>query len=137
MSALQLPASAPAAAPTPPRPPRGERHLRLVEPPARSLAPTGPVQAWRRRIGALVVLASVVVLGVEALAGPEPVAAPATTPVSTATVVVQPGQTLWDIATTHAPDDGSTWTYVERLAELNGVTAGELRAWQVLRLPGA
>ena len=137
MSALQLPPSAPAAAPVRRSTPPAERHLRLVEPPARSLAPTGPVQAWRRRVGALVVLAALLVILVQALVGPAPETAPATTPVSAATVVVQPGQTLWDIASTHAPADTSTWTYVDRLAEVNGVTPGTLQAWQVLRLPGA
>lgn len=129
MSALQLPAS-------PARPTR-RRHLRVVEAPASSLAPTGPLQAWRRRIGALVVLAAIVVLVGQALLGPADAAAPATQPVSTATVVVQPGQTLWDIATTHAPADTSTWAYVEQLSELNGVSSGSLDAWQVLRLPAA
>lgn len=140
MSALQLPArpttrstARPVTAPARP----AERHLRLVEAPGSRLAPSGPVQAWRRRIGALVVLAAVVVVLVQALAGTVQQAAPATVPASAATVVVQPGQTLWDVAVTHAPADTSTWAYVERLSELNGVTAGELQAWQVLRLPGA
>ena len=129
MSALQLPAS-PAARPA-------RRHLRVVEAPASSLAPTGPLQAWRRRIGALVVLAAIVVLIGQALLGPADAVSPATQPVSTATVVVQPGQTLWDIASTHAPADTSTWTYVEQLSELNGVSGSSLDAWQVLRLPAA
>ena len=129
MSALQLPAR-PAARPT-------RRHLRVVDAPASSLAPTGPLQAWRRRIGALVVLAAIVVLVGQALLGPEDAVSPATQPVSTATVVVQPGQTLWDIASTHAPADTSTWTYVEQLSELNGVSGSSLDAWQVLRLPAA
>lgn len=130
MSALQLPSTAPAR-------PASRRHLRVVEGPAASLAPTGPLQAWRRRIGALLVLAAIVYLVGQALVGPTEAAAPATVPVSTATVVVQPGQTLWDIASTHAPADTSTWTYVDQLAELNGVSNGALDAWQVLRLPSA
>lgn len=130
MSALQLPSPAPSTRP-------GRRHLRVVEAPASSLAPSGPLQAWRRRLGALVVLAAIVVLVGQALLGPADAVAPATQPVSTATVVVQPGDTLWDIASTHAPADTSTWTYVEQLTELNGVSNGTLQAWQVLRLPSA
>ena len=131
MSALQLPPRAPDTAGP------AERHLRLVEPPASPLAPTGPLQAWRRRLGALVVLATVVIVGGQALVGPGGQLAPATVPANAATVVVQPGQTLWDIASTHAPADTSTWAYVEQLAELNGVAPDQLDAWQVLRLPDA
>ncbi len=131
MSALQLPSSAAPARPA--RPVR--RHLRLVEAPASSLAPTGPLQAWRRRIGALVVLASVVVVLVQAVVGAVGAPGPATVPASATTVVVQPGQTLWDVASVHAPAETSTGDYVAQLAELNGVAGGQLDAWQVLRLP--
>lgn len=131
MSALQLPPSTPTATPS------GGGHLRLVEPPAPSLAPSGPAQAWRRRLAALLLVVAVAVLVGQVLVRPAPALVPVTAPASAATVVVQPGQTLWDIAVTHAPDGTTTWTYVDRLAELNGVTAGQLQPWQVLRLPGA
>lgn len=128
MSALTLP---------PKRRDQGRPDLRLVEsPPRPALAPTGPLQAWRRRLGVLVVLAALVGLAVQAVAD-GPVAAPEVAPVSAATVVVQPGQTLWDIAEEQAPADVSPAAYVRQLAELNGVTNGALDAWQVLRLPSA
>ncbi len=129
MSALQLPPAAPT------RPAR--RHLRLVEAPASSLAPSGPLQAWRRRFGALVVLAALVVVVAQAFAGGADATSPVTVPVSATTVVVQPGQTLWDIASVHAPAGTSTWAYVEELSELNGITGSQVDAWQVLRLPAA
>lgn len=134
MSALPLSPTAPAR-PTPSRPAR--RHLRLVEAPARSLAPSGPLQAWRRRIGALVVLAALVVVVTQAFVADAGQLGPATVPASATTVVVQPGQTLWDIASVHAPADTSTWTYVDQLTELNGITGSQVDAWQVLRLPAA
>ncbi len=150
MSALTLPrtATAPspaAVAPVPSEPPatanpapdRGRPDLRLVEtPPRPSLAPTGPLQAWRRRLGVLLVLAALVGLAVQTIAD-APVAAPEVAPVSATTVVVQPGQTLWDVAEEHAPADVGPAAYVRELAELNGVTNGALEAWQVLRLPAA
>lgn len=134
MSALQLPPTK--ARPAPSRPaPDGRPNLRLVEaPPRRSLAPSGPLQAWRRRIGALLVLLAALVLVVEALAGP---VGPRqeVVPASTATAVVEPGQTLWDVAGEHAPEGVATDAYVRELAELNGITNGAVDAWQVLRLP--
>lgn len=110
--------------------------LRLVEdsPPGRSLAPSGPLQAWRRRLGALLVLVAVVVLAVEAFSGPV-APAPEVVPASTATVVVEPGQTLWQVAAEHAPDGVATADYVRQLAEVNGIANGELESWQVVRLP--
>ncbi len=150
MSALSLPPTrtatastvparrvAPSPAAPPAQPDGGRPHLRLVEaPPRPSLAPTGPLQAWRRRLGVLLVLAALVGLGVQTLVG-GPGAATEVAPVSATTVVVQPGQTLWDVAQEHAPADVSPAAYVRELAELNGVTNGALDAWQVLRLPGA
>lgn len=128
MSALSLP----------PKPHTTARpDLRLVEaPPRSSLAPSGPLQAWRRRVGLLLVVVTMATLAVQALAQ-GPTAAPEVVPVSTATVVVQPGQTLWDVAAEHAPDDTSPAAYVHELAELNGITNGAVDAWQVLRLPDA
>jgi hypothetical protein len=127
MSALQLPTPADRASARP-------RHLRLVEAPPSSLAPRGPLQAWRRRLGVLVVLAALVVIAAQAFVGPD-AEVTATVPVTAATVVVEPGQTLWEVAVQHAPEDVGTRAYVEQLAELNGVEASQLDAWQVLLLP--
>ena len=134
MSALQIPPSTrPAPSPRRGRDAGGPT-LRLVPSPPRTLAPSGPLQAWRRRIGALLVLVATVVLVVEAVAGPV-VAPQEVVPASTATVVVEPGQTLWDVAGQHAPAGVDTAAYVRELAELNGIDNGAVDAWQVLRLP--
>ena len=130
MSAVSLPR--PTATRT-----RGRGHLRLVEEPPRSgLAPAGPLQAWRRRIGALVVLAALLVLLGTSLTGGA-TSAPAVVPASSATVVVQPGETLWDVATDHAPTAVATNAYVDQLIELNRLDDASVGAWQVLRLPAS
>lgn len=132
MSAVSLPPTTP----TTDRDPATRRHLRLVEaPPRHGLAPTGPLQAWRRRLGALLVLGALVVLGGQALLPAAESDQPTVVPASATTVVVQPGQTLWGVATVHAPDGVAVDAYVQELAELNGVTNGAVGEWQVLRLP--
>ena len=49
-------------------------------------------------------------------------------------VVVQPGQTLWDIAARHAPDRMDPRAYLDLLQELNGLE-GPVGAGTRLRLP--
>lgn len=133
MSAVSLP---PTPTTRPATSPSSRRHLRLVEsPPSTRLAPSGPFQAWRRRLGVLVVLAALVVLAGQALLPAGAPTAPSIVPVATETVVVQPGQTLWDVAEVHAPAEVGAADYVRELAELNGVDNGSVTAWQVLRLP--
>lgn len=137
MSALQIPSRTRRTAPSPRRAtdPAGTV-LRLVESPSPTLAPSGPVQAWRRRIGALVVLVAALLLVVEAVTGPV-VPTQEVVPATATTVVVEPGQTLWDVASQHAPADVGAAAYVRELAELNGISNGAVDAWQVLRLPVA
>lgn len=139
MSALQIPSTRRAAsAPTTPATAGDRPVLRLVEDPtpSRSLAPSGPLQAWRRRIGALLVVVAAVFLVAEALtAAPAPV--DDAVPVSATTVVVQPGETLWDVARRHAPADVGTAAFVEQVTALNGINGGQVDAWQVLRLPAS
>jgi len=84
-----------------------------------------------------VLLVALLALGGRALLGGSSADVPTMAPVSAVTVVVQPGQTLWDIADVHTPAGVAPGTYVRQLAELNGVTNGALDAWQVLRLPAA
>lgn len=117
-------------------------HLRVVEEPARpALAPTGPLQAWRRRIGALAVLLAAVVLIGQAvaggLAGDGSTAVDEAVPVSASTVVVQPGQTLWEVASQHAPAGIAPRAYLDQLRAANGIEGSAVDAWQVLRLPAA
>lgn len=50
-------------------------------------------------------------------------------------VVVEPGDTLWEIADDHAPADVDTRSYVQQIKALNGVSAEGLAAWSVVLLP--
>lgn len=49
-------------------------------------------------------------------------------------VVVQPGQTLWEVATAHAPSGTDPRAYLSELRELNGLD-GDVAAWTVVLLP--
>jgi hypothetical protein len=50
-------------------------------------------------------------------------------------VVVEPGQTLWDIAVDTAPAGVDARQQVADLQALNGITAAELKAWDVVLIP--
>ena len=56
-------------------------------------------------------------------------------PASSTTVVVQPGQSLWQVAQATAPN-GDTASMVARIADANGITsADQLRPGQRLEVP--
>jgi nucleoid-associated protein YgaU len=102
------------------------------------LAPTSTAQAWRRRLGAAVLAMSMLVLVATGIVGL--VAAdvgPALLPVTQSTVVVEPGDTLWDLARTHAPPGVATDVFVGQLQDANALQGTTLRSWQVLVVPGA
>jgi len=50
-------------------------------------------------------------------------------------VVLQPGETLWDIAVRSAPAGTDPRTQLDTLRRLNGLGAGALDAWTVVLLP--
>lgn len=58
-----------------------------------------------------------------------------TTPVAPIQVVVQPGDTVWDMARLHAPAGMATLEYVMLVEQHNGVRAGALIPGTVLELP--
>ncbi len=49
-------------------------------------------------------------------------------------IVVAPGETLWDLAETHAPDSMDPRAYVDELQDLNGLS-GPIRPGMRLKLP--
>ena len=109
--------------------------------PTRQLA-VRPAVAGRRvvrtrvrwdRVAALAValLAFVWFLGA-GLAGSSGADAPPAPPV---VVVVQPGDTVWDLARAHAPADMATLEYAMLVEQHNGVRAGALLPGSVLELP--
>lgn len=50
-------------------------------------------------------------------------------------VVVEPGQSLWDVAAATAPDGVDTRQQLADLRELNGIDGSHLDAWAVVLLP--
>jgi hypothetical protein len=63
-------------------------------------------------------------------------AASARTVESGGTAVVTPGETLWDVAVTHAPAGTDPRSYLEDLRSLNA-TDGTIEPWTVVQLPAA
>ena len=50
-------------------------------------------------------------------------------------VVVQPGQTLWDVAAATAPDGVDPRRHLDDLVRLNGFDTSTVDAWTVVLLP--
>jgi hypothetical protein len=50
-------------------------------------------------------------------------------------VVVQPGETLWDVAVATAPDGVDPREQLRAVAELNGLDSSSLDAWSVVLVP--
>ena len=86
----------------------------------------------RRRL-AILISALAIVLGVVLGGGGEGVAV-ASKPGAPRTVVLQPGDTLWSVATQYAPDGVDPRAYVDALERINGVDGG-VRAGMQLTLP--
>ena len=87
----------------------------------------------RRRLGVLASLVAVVAALILVVGGAAD-AGPATPPVS-GHAVVEPGQTLWDVAAVEAPADTDPRTYLAELLALNGLDAATVPAWTVVLLP--
>lgn len=91
-----------------------------------------PNVALRRRIAAaLTVVALILALGVTWAMRSE--AAP--DGIVEATVVVGPGETVWDIATQYVPDGTHPQAYVAEVLRTNDLDAGSVQPGTVLRLP--
>jgi hypothetical protein len=103
------------------------RHLRLVSPP-----PTR-ASGWRRRAGAVLVLATLLVLLVAAIGG---MGASADLEDRVAGhVVLEPGETLWDVAVATAPDGVDPRAQLGEIKDLNGFGTASVDAWTVVLLP--
>lgn len=86
-----------------------------------------------RRRAALVAVAAVVVVGV-LIGGGTGGTAVASKEGAPETVVLQPGETLWDVAVDFAPSHVDPRVYVDTLQDLNHIT-GAPRAGMQLQLP--
>lgn len=51
------------------------------------------------------------------------------------TVVVMPGDTLWEIALSHKPDSRDTRAYIKEIKDVNGMAISSIQAGEVLLLP--
>lgn len=50
-------------------------------------------------------------------------------------VVVQPGQSLWEVAVATAPEGMDARRHLDEVVELNGFTSSQVDAWTVVLLP--
>lgn len=114
--------------------------LRLVDEPTRAAARRS-VGVYRRRRAMALATAVAAAATVGALAaqlgegpGREAPAGSATT-AGAATVVVGPGDTVWDLAAVNRPPGREPSSYVAEVVALNGLDPSRLRPGTVLRLP--
>ena len=89
-------------------------------------------QIRRRRAGLAVVALGTVVVSTFA-SGPDG-SAPASAPGAPQVIVIQPGQTLWDVAERYAPESIDPRAYVDALEQLNQLD-GSVMAGARIRLP--
>lgn len=87
----------------------------------------------RRRCTVLLVLVALV-LAVGTAAGGVGAQAELEDPVA-GHVVVEPGDTLWEVAVTSAPEGVDPRAQLTAIQELNGLQGGSIEAWTVLLLP--
>lgn len=92
------------------------------------------VRLTRRGRAVVVVLALAVLAAVGLLGASISGAAPRGGSVPTRTVVIHPGDTLWDLAST-AAHGGSVLEMEQRIKDLNGLDSGMLITGQILRIP--
>lgn len=118
------------------RPPGGTRVSARPRPAVSACAAPGVSRAqrrWRLLLAtAAAVCIAVVALG--AVIGGLASGMSAEVPQRTALVSVAPGETLWDVAAKYAPESDPR-AVVDRIEELNGVTAAEVSAGFALTVP--
>lgn len=56
-------------------------------------------------------------------------------PAQLESVVVMPGDTLWEIALAHKPDSRDTRSYIKEIKDVNGMSVSSIQAGEVLLLP--
>jgi hypothetical protein len=100
--------------------------------------PQRPSAATLRRRRLATVLATLCVLAACAIAArstPSTSAAPVPAAPPPATVVIAPGDTLWDLAAAHAPPQVDVASYAAAVAAHNGLDARRLQPGDAVELP--
>ncbi|WP_283656279.1 MULTISPECIES: LysM peptidoglycan-binding domain-containing protein [unclassified Paenibacillus] len=100
---------------------RNERRAQLVRTISNSLLPKLlilVIVAWIAGAGVLTVFA-----------------APSVSNEEVTKLIVQPGDTLWRIASTHKPERMDTRVYIEGIVRINGMEDRGVQAGQLLKLP--
>lgn len=111
-----------------------------------ALAPVVDLDAHRRRSATwarrrrrrllLVVLGIGLAAALAAgLASRGPAAQDTPAPATGATVMIEPGQTLWDVAAGVTPAGGDVRATVAQIRQLNGLDTGAVPAWTTVVLP--
>ncbi len=100
---------------------RNERRTQLVRTISNSLLPKLlilVIVAWIAGAGVLTVFA-----------------APSVSNKEVTKLIVQPGDTLWQIASNHKPERMDTRVYIEGIVRINGLEDRGVQAGQILKLP--
>jgi hypothetical protein len=105
----------------------------LERPALRVVAPVGRRRTVGSRLVGLTLLAALLLGGVAAIAHLA-LDAPAG-PAVAGHVVLQPGETLWDVAVRSAPAGVDPRRQLDTLRRLNGFGPGALDAWTVVLIP--
>jgi hypothetical protein len=105
-----------------------------VEAPRLRLVVTDRRVFVRRRIAVLAALLAVLLLGTVVGLGAAAASAPDLE--VGGQVVLQPGETLWDVAVRSAPPGVDARRQLADIRRLNGFSGGSLDAWTVVLLPG-
>lgn len=117
------------------RPPRGTRISVRPRPAVSACAAPRTERRWRLLLAtAAAVCIAVVAFG--AVIGGLASGMWTEVPQQTAVVAVAPGESLWDMAAKYAPESDPR-AVVDRIEELNGVTAAEVTAGYALTVPVA
>lgn len=108
----------------------------------RTTLPCVPAAVYRRRrivAAAVVVLAALAIAMAmaPALSAPAAQAPPSARAGEPVTIVVGPGDTVWQLAAPHAPAGTDPMAYVVEVAAFNDVDPRAVRPGTVLRLPAA
>ncbi len=108
------------------------RHLSAV--PARTERADAPLTLTRRGRLAITMLAALVLVGGGVAGAQNALAGDGATSTGTATVVVQPGESLWSIAGEAVPGADRRDVIID-IQQLNGLTTSQVSAGQTLIVP--